>query len=79
MTARDRRVLVSAGFLICFALLMPVLGFFAAAALFLVGHMLFLGIRNPLTLGGATAGLLLVAWGLFEHFLGVPLPHGLIY
>lgn len=79
MTARDLRVLVSVGLLIGFALLLPVLGFFAAATLFLVSHMMFLGIRNPVTYGVVCASLLGVAWLLFERFLGVPLPHGMLF
>lgn len=79
MTERDVQVLASIGFLLAFALLLPVLGFFATAALFLVSHMMFLGIRNPVTYGVVCVSLLGVAWLLFERFLGVPLPHGMLF
>lgn len=79
MTERDIRVLVSIGFLIGFALLLPVLGFFVTAALFLITHMLYLGIRGPVTFVVVCVSLLGVAWLLFERFLGVPLPHGMLF
>lgn len=79
MTERDVRVLVSVGFLAGFALLLPILGFFVAAALFLTTHMLFLGIRSPVTVIVVCVSLLGVAWTLFERFLGVPLPHGMLF
>lgn len=79
MTERDLRVLISIGFLVGLAILLPILGFFTTAAIFLIGHMLYLGIRAPLTLFGVTAGILAAAWVLFERFLGVPLPHGFLY
>jgi hypothetical protein len=79
MTERDIRVLVSIGFLTGFALLLPVLGFFVTATLFLTTHMLFLGIRSPVIVVIVCASLLGVAWVLFERFLGVPLPHGMLF
>ena len=41
--------------------------------------MLFLGIRGPVWLSAPIIGLLGMSWLLFENFLGVPLPHGMIY
>jgi hypothetical protein len=78
-SGRDRRVVLSILFLLGFALLLPVLGFFAAAALYLASHMWFLGIRSPVTLAVVCASLLGIAWALFERFLGVPLPHGVLF
>lgn len=79
MSERDLRVLISIGFLVGFALLLPVLGFFPAAVLFLTTHMLFLGIRSPLTIIVVCVALLGIAWVLFQRFLGVPLPHGMLF
>ena len=79
MTASDFRVAVTVALLAGYALLVPVVGFFTASAAFLLIHMSFLGVRKPVWLIAVTAGLLLVAWGVFEWFLNVPLPHGMIY
>ncbi|MFN4089120.1 MAG: tripartite tricarboxylate transporter TctB family protein [Alphaproteobacteria bacterium] len=79
MTASDVRVLVTIGLLAAYALLVPMLGFFTTSALFLVCHMLYLGIRAPVWIVGVTVGLLVVAWVVFAWFLSVPLPRGAIY
>lgn len=79
MTQSDLRVVVTIVLLGIYALLVPILGFFTASALFLIVHMIFLGVRKPVWLATVTVGLLAVAWGVFEWFLNVPLPHGSIY
>lgn len=79
MSASDVRVIVTIGLLAAYAALVPVLGFFATSAIFLIVHMVFLGVRKPVWLACVTVGLLAVAWGVFEWFLNVPLPHGSIY
>jgi len=79
MTQADVRVLVTIGMLVAYGLIMPTLGFFVTSALFLLLHMLYLGIRGPVWLASPIILLLGTAWALFERFLGVPLPHGLIY
>lgn len=79
MTQADVRVVVTIGFLVAYGLLMPVLGFFVTSAMFLLTHMYYLGVRGPLWLGVPLLSLLGVAWLLFENFLGVPLPHGMLF
>ncbi len=79
MSVSDLRVIVTIGLLAGYALLVPVIGFFTASGAFLLIHMSFLGVRSPVWLISVTAGLLVVAWAVFEWFLNVPLPHGTIY
>lgn len=79
MTQADIRVLVTIGLLVLYGLVMPTVGFFVTSAIFLFVHMLYLGIRGPVWLLAPIVVLLGTAWALFENFLGVPLPHGLIY
>lgn len=79
MSQADTRVLVTIGALVVYGIAMPFLGFFVTSAAFLLLHMLFLGIRGPLWLSAPIIGLLGMSWLLFENFLGVPLPHGIIY
>lgn len=79
MSESDIRVLVTVAALIAYGVVMPFLGFFVTSAIFLVGHMFYLGVRGPLWLTTPIIGLLGTAWLLFEGFLGVPLPHGLVY
>jgi len=73
------RVITSILLLGLYVLAMPELGFFVATGLFLVAHMLYLGIRKPGVVAGVTTGALLVFFLLFERFLGVIIPHGLLY
>lgn len=73
------RVVTSVAFLGLYALAIPKLGFFASTGLFLVAHMLYLGIRSPGLVAGVTAGTLLVFFLLFERLLGVVIPHGFLY
>lgn len=79
MTKADSRVLVTISALAVYGVAMPILGFFVTSAAFLLLHMLYLGVRGPVWLLTPIVGLLGTAWLLFENFLGVPLPHGLIY
>ncbi len=79
MSEADTRVLVTIGALVVYGIAMPFVGFFVTSAAFLIGHMLYLGVRGPLWLLAPMVGLLGTAWLLFENFLGVPLPHGLLY
>lgn len=79
MSEADTRVLVTIGALVVYGLAMPFLGFFVTSAAFLLGHMLYLGVRGPVWLLAPMIGLLGTAWLLFENFLGVPLPHGILY
>ncbi len=79
MTKSDTRVLVTIAALVVYGAIMPFLGFFLTSAAFLLLHMLYLGVRGPLWLTAPIVGLLGTAWFLFENFLGVPLPHGMVY
>jgi putative tricarboxylic transport membrane protein len=54
--------------------LMGVIGFFPAAALLLLGGLLILGVRTPLTVVAYTVGIVALAYLLFVEALGVPFP-----
>lgn len=73
------RKIINVVIIIAFAVLVPILGFFAATALYLIVHMTYLGVRPfPLVLAVAAGGVAFL-YVLFGFVLGVPIPHGLIY
>ncbi|CUI27182.1 tripartite tricarboxylate transporter TctB family protein [Cognatishimia activa] len=66
------------GFPFCFLYVVPAIGFYVAAPLFVLGLLLLLGVRKPLTIALVVAivfGLFLVA---FTRFFYVALPVGSI-
>ena len=65
--------------LIAYVILMTVLGFFTASALFMVGTMLFMGYRKPIPIICVTGGMLGFVWWLFSHTLMVRLPEGILF
>lgn len=55
-------------------ILMSYLGFFLPSALLVGGGLLVLGVRSPWKVVAYTAGVVLVAYGLFVQLLQVPFP-----
>ena len=77
--SRSVRIAINIGLIILLVLLVPILGFFTATGLFLCVSMFYLGIRPVWLILAVTVGTLLVFYGVFEAFLGVLVPHGLIF
>ncbi len=65
--------------MILFVTLLPVIGFFLAMLILLVGGIYAMGYRNHLTVGLLSAGMLMFCWFVFVKTLGLPLPTGSIF
>ena len=78
-THKGLRITINIGLIVALVILVPILGFFTATGLFLVVSMFYLGIRPVWLILAVTAGTLLVFYGVFEAFLGVLVPHGLLF
>ncbi len=76
---RIRLVLTFAVLMILFVFLMPVIGFYLATLILLVGGIYAMGYRRHLTVGLLTVGMLLFCWFIFAKTLGLPLPTGVIF
>ena len=76
---RALRIGINIALIVILVLLVPVLGFFTATGLYLCFNMYYLGIRPVWKIAAVTAGTLTVFYGVFEAFLGVLVPHGLIF
>ncbi|MBC8158302.1 MAG: tripartite tricarboxylate transporter TctB family protein [Alphaproteobacteria bacterium] len=77
--ARVKRIAINVGLILGFVILVPILGFFTAAGIYLVMHMTYLGIRPFWLVGVVMGGVLIAFYMMFEFFLGVLVPHGLIF
>ncbi|MBL6929156.1 MAG: tripartite tricarboxylate transporter TctB family protein [Rhodospirillales bacterium] len=77
--ARIKRIAINVGLILGFVILVPILGFFTAAGIYLVIHMSYLGIRPYWLVALVTGGVLIAFYMMFEFFLGVLVPHGLIF
>jgi putative tricarboxylic transport membrane protein len=73
------RIAINIGLIIVYVILVPILGFFAATGLFLCVSMFYLGIRPAWKILAVTTGTLVVFYSVFEAFLGVLVPHGLVF
>lgn len=73
------RIAINIGLIIGLVVLISILGFYTATGLYLCIHMYYLGIRPAWKIGAVTVGTLAVFYGLFEVFLGVLVPHGLVF
>ncbi len=62
--------------IVCYALLMTLLGFFPATIIFMLVSMYFMGYRRWLPMICTTIGMNLFIWVLFVYSLKVSLPHG---
>ena len=72
------RVVASVVLILGFVILAPILGLFAAAAVFLTAHMLTLGVRPFLLALASGIGVAAVLYLFFGWLLGVSMPDGLI-
>ncbi len=78
-SSRGLRIAINIGLIVVLVVLVPILGFFTATGIYLCVHMFYLGIRPIWKIAAVTAGTLIVCYGVFEAFLGVLVPHGLIF
>ena len=69
---------LAASLILGFVILAPILGLFAAAAVFLTAHMLTLGVRPFLLALASGIGVAAVLYLFFGWLLGVSMPDGLI-
>ena len=69
-------VLLVCVLMILFVGLLPIIGFFLATLILLVGGIYAMGYRKHLTVGLLTVGMLGFCWFVFMKTLGLPLPMG---
>lgn len=62
-----------------FLALIPLIGFFASAALLMVGLPAALGYREPMVVLPTTVGFLLLTWLVFVRLFAKPLPTGVLW
>lgn len=73
------RLALAIGAVGAFLLLIPLIGFFPAAGLLMVGLPVALGYRVPIVVLPVTAGFLVLVWVVFVRLFAKPLPTGLIW
>lgn len=76
---RALRIAINIALIIILIVLVPVLGFYTATGLYLCISMYYLGIRPVWKIATVAGSTLIVFYGMFEYFLGVLIPHGLIF
>ncbi len=69
---------ITTGFLIVYVVLLSILGFFISSFLFMFALSWLLGYRKIVSLSVGTVSLLLVIYFVFERFLSVPVPSGVL-
>lgn len=72
--SRPLQVLAGAVLVCLYPLLIGVLGYYAATALWMAPFLLLAGMRNPIALVASVGGFLLFTKVLFSMALGIPLP-----
>lgn len=77
--SRALRIAVNIGLVMGFVATVPILGFFTAGIIYLCIHMYYLGIRPVWRIVAVAVGTLIFFYGMFEYFLGVLVPHGLLF
>ena len=77
--SRGLRIAVNIALVIGFVAAVPTLGFFTAGMIYLCVHMYYLGIRPVGRVLVVAVGTLIFLYGMFEFFLGVLVPHGLLF
>ena len=77
--SKGLRIAVNIALVMGFVAAVPVLGFFTAGIIYLCVHMYYLGIRPVWRIFAVSVGALLFFYGMFEYFLGVLVPHGLLF
>ncbi|MCP4291548.1 MAG: hypothetical protein GY780_06905 [bacterium] len=65
--------------MILFVTLLPLIGFFLATLILLIGGIYAMGYRKHLTVVLLTAGMLVFCWFIFIQTLGLPLPMGRLF
>jgi len=77
--SKGLRIAVNIGLVTGFVAAVPILGFFTAGIIYLCIHMYYLGIRPVWRIFAVAVGSLIFFYGMFELFLGVLVPHGLLF
>ncbi len=78
-TGRIGLVLIISVLMTLFVTLLPIIGFFLAMLILLVGGIYAMGYRKHLTVGLLSVGMLMFCWFVFVKTLGLPLPTGSIF
>lgn len=77
--SKGLRIAVNITLVMGFVASVPILGFFTAGIIYLCIHMYYLGIRPIGRIFAVAVGALIFFYGMFELFLGVLVPHGLLF
>ena len=77
--SKGLRIAINIALVIGFVAAVPILGFFTAGIIYLCIHMYYLGIRPIGRIFAVAVGVLIFFYGMFEYFLGVLVPHGLLF
>jgi len=75
----NRHSIYTVAAILIFLVIIPYLGFFASAGLFLISLFYLLGIRNHLLIWVLAASLVLVSFVVFKMWLSLPLPEGFLF
>lgn len=67
------------GFMTSYILLIPIVGYLLASAIYMPGILWYLKYRRPLVITGLTAGWLAFSWLVFQKTLYVDLPSGVLF
>ena len=79
VSGRTRLVVMMIALTTAYTFLMPVIGFFPATLMLLVGGMAILGYRKIGVISIAAAAVLAFMYGVFYKVLMVPLPMGSLF
>lgn len=79
MTRQATDVGLTLGILVLYILAIFQIGFFASSFVYLIAHMLLLGVRKPAMLLAIPIGVLLVLYAVIRLFLNVPMPRGILF
>lgn len=74
-----KKVLITILLCLAYVLIVDVLGYFLASALFMAVFMAMMGLRNPLVYIAAIAGVNLCLYLIFVWQLKVPVPSGILF
>lgn len=73
------RVAINIALVFAYVALVSILGFYVTTGVYLCVHMFYLGIRPMWKILVVAAGTLVALYAMFEYFLGVLIPHGLLF
>lgn len=77
--AKLQRVGANVALIVLYGVGVLEIGFYLSTALYLMGHMLYLGVRPLWLTGAVTVGLLAFFFLAFEYALGVLVPRGSLF